>query len=1042
MVNEIVILHLADLHMQKNKIRDIQYIIDALINDIKKFQQEHGITIDCICFTGDLIQRGDYATKYENQFYLATEHLVIPLLCETRLDFDRFFFVPGNHEVDRSVIDEYTEVGIKTELSSTEKINHFIDNLNTRYIERMSEYLNFRDKYLNHYVKSTLLYSTYKFNKGTYTVGVACLNSAWMSSGDNDKGNLIIGERQVDDAFNSIADCSIKIALAHHPTYWLMEHDKYSVDIAYGKYDLILTGHLHNTKDQLIFSGGKSTIYSSCGSLFQGKSEYNGYTIITIKPDANLVTMYFRQYYDTRREFDQATAYCKDGKVDLIYQVGREKNLIALNLVKNIKQQLINQFNKNLLTNLTESSAPKDLKNIFVEPVLALESEYKKEEESKDNIVEFNKLLQQDKNVMFIGKKEIGKTTIIHYICLYYLENYSCLLKLPFLINFNELYLAGKDVIEKYLVKSIIECTNYDYSISREQVKEILNSGECVILIDNFDIRNQKHINILKEFTEKYSSNRYILATNESLYHTISVYQYPYLGIPYEKIYIQTLERKQIRQLINNWFSQSQDDVDIDRFLDRITSHLFHINMPRTPLIISLLLAVCEEQNDYEPINESSLLERFIELILEKLSPEDVKFSTYDYRIKEDYLSQLAWEMVCNDKYCFTDSEYEQITYEYFYEKALSLKKSKFDTLFFEKGILVKNKGHVFFRYKCFFEYFLAKKMQNDAEAYDYLLSTNEFIEFSNEIIFLSGLQRNNIDLLNKIAGKLNNSLDEISQLVNLEDLRAFKIKGLLNVNNDFIEELKKSKLSIEEKDKVLDWNGIDYKFENQLVVKNVQKDNSDDLIEILMLYARVLKNSELIDRSSKISNLKKCIECFCFAIAMIFYVIEKKITKEEVDKTLEYKLHIEDDTIETAKDILKITIPIVFQNIIYEAIGSRKFEEIICDLFKRTENEFVKFMYLFLYADLRLPNYLEYVKEFTNEIKSKDLLHLAFFKLYFYYNLRSMPEAEENELLSLISDIVISIKRTNKFVKDKIMYMLKDRNTDAKTILLKTSEA
>jgi len=61
------ILHISDAHIQKKDESEIREIAEKLINDVLRVQKEQDIKIDLVCFTGDLIQRGDKAIKDENQ---------------------------------------------------------------------------------------------------------------------------------------------------------------------------------------------------------------------------------------------------------------------------------------------------------------------------------------------------------------------------------------------------------------------------------------------------------------------------------------------------------------------------------------------------------------------------------------------------------------------------------------------------------------------------------------------------------------------------------------------------------------------------------------------------------------------------------------------------------------------------------------------------------------------------------------------------------------------------------------------------------------
>lgn len=1038
-----MLLHMADLHINLSDTKDIEIVVNSLIQDLIKFQAQHNKKVNCICFTGDLIQRGDYGFKAENQFDLALKNFIYPLLLELELEFDMFFISPGNHEVDRTVIDSYLDFGLKSKLNNRNSINRFIDNLSPDHLERMHNFINFRDKnFTTHCIDKSLLFSTHKIDFSDFSIGIACLNSTWLSSGDNDFGNLIVGERQVDLAFDKIKNCSYKVSLMHHPTYWLKEEDKRYVDLSLNKFDLVLTGHLHDTKEQLNISSGNRTIFSSCGSLYQGRSDYNGYSIIDIDLEKQNITIYLREYQDKRRVFDKALSICENGQNTYPIRNNPITSVEKVDYVKKMKDEMTQKFNKTLITNITKSMAPKELKLLFVEPNLSRESEYRKEECETEQDLSWDKILESNNNIMFIGKKEVGKSTILYYFCLFYLERFSSKLKVPLIVDFNELP-KGKDILLKHITKAIIEMTDFEIPFTKEAIKKMLKLGDCILLIDNFNLNNLKHLHALNEFIQNYPLNRYIITTNENIFHTINLHDFPSLYINYDQLYIRTFDRNKTRQLIRNWFS-NREEIDIDILLDKITSNLYHINLPRTPLIISLFLAICEEQKDFVPINEAVLLERFIELILERISFKEAKLSTYDYLIKEDYLSYLAWEMVCNNRYCFSENEYYKLTIEYFEEQAFNLRESQFNSLFFEKGILIKHKERVYFRYQCFLEYFIAKKIQKDQAAYNFIVNNSHYTKFYNELIFLSGIQRNNQDLLNFLAHKIRKLALKIKNRINFEELNMFKLdSGAFDFDENIISELQDCKLSIEEKDKILDIDDT-YIPEIQIINKDikVEQEKSSSLINILVLYGRVLRNSELVNRDAKYKGLNLCIESFCMATALLLILVDKKLTYENLNKSIQPENKVEfiqESDIEIIRDILKVTVPLIFQNLIYETAGSRKLQQVILELMQRTSNDFLKFMYIFLYADLKLPNYMDYISKFVNQLNSKLLFQLAFFKLFYYYKFRDLSSKEESHILSIIGDVVLKIKKGNKFRKDLLIAKLKESNSGAKSFLLET---
>ena len=62
-------------------------------------------------------------------FAEAHEHFVIRLWAELDIPRQSFFIVPGNHDVDRTVVRraQFVELGLKGQLNSTASTNAFID---------------------------------------------------------------------------------------------------------------------------------------------------------------------------------------------------------------------------------------------------------------------------------------------------------------------------------------------------------------------------------------------------------------------------------------------------------------------------------------------------------------------------------------------------------------------------------------------------------------------------------------------------------------------------------------------------------------------------------------------------------------------------------------------------------------------------------------------------------------------------------------------------------------------------------------------------
>ena len=94
------LLHLSDLHLGKagagEAWRSRRVLDDAWLEHLDAIRAD-GRPIDLVCFTGDVAQSGQ-----RPQYELATEFFR-ETLERLQVDPSRFFVIPGNHDVDRTV---------------------------------------------------------------------------------------------------------------------------------------------------------------------------------------------------------------------------------------------------------------------------------------------------------------------------------------------------------------------------------------------------------------------------------------------------------------------------------------------------------------------------------------------------------------------------------------------------------------------------------------------------------------------------------------------------------------------------------------------------------------------------------------------------------------------------------------------------------------------------------------------------------------------------------------------------------------------------
>jgi predicted phosphodiesterase len=173
------------------------------------------------------------------------------------LDRDRLLLVPGNHDVDRKRVDAVAEM-VQTGLlagGDQQRIAAVLGDASQRetLLKRHAAYLGFYTAWLD--TEQTLPWWQRMLAINNQRLHVAGLDSAWMSCGNSDRNQLLLGSWQLNQTVDTAdaADADWRLALLHHPWDYLAEFDAREAqrDCRLHR-DLILRGHLHDPDVQRI----------------------------------------------------------------------------------------------------------------------------------------------------------------------------------------------------------------------------------------------------------------------------------------------------------------------------------------------------------------------------------------------------------------------------------------------------------------------------------------------------------------------------------------------------------------------------------------------------------------------------------------------------------------------------------------------------------------------------------------------------------------------------------------------------------------------
>lgn len=1023
------IIHISDFHLDSKPISlKKEQLVDALIADLKKQNVD---TKNCVfVISGDLIDKGGYSFSNTKVAFDYFKTVFVDKLCDRLfVTNDQFFFVPGNHDVNRGKVDAVIENGTMSIVSTIDGVNDFIvkNRESSKYLDRLEDFKTFEEAF---YQESQLIKQLSKFDSCFITknnVGVACLNSSWRSSKENEDGSLIIGEKQIESAVSFLKDTDIKIAVMHHPFEDLIKEDRDKIKpILYKHFDVLLIGHKHqldidftrNFHGTLLISQSNASVADFSDSKYT-----NGYSIINFNKGGETKICY-RKYLTDHEKFVANTDIGSDSDDGcMIIPYPDETQIVktgivdkALNTLENVR---FDNVDEHLFTYGLDPNIPCKINDLFVEPIL---SNIPETHSNPDDIVYYSlsDIIKSPDNYLIYGLKESGKTTLLNKMMVEFTKAYNKVEYIPVCLAFNEL--GNKrisQIIRDYL------------SISSEECRKLLSQNKIVLLVDNISFDDKDKLNDLIEFVQKNPNNRVIVAKEQILENVLPTDFLDYNDtFNFNVVYIQNFKAQQIKSLIKKWFPEQTDDYK--KRINGLIKNFEALSLPRTPLAVTLFLWIIDKQ-EKNPINNSILVQQVVENLLEKTHFENVYQNKFTYQNKIRLIAFIAKEMEDNGdgNYSYRLKYSHLLDYIDTYLKGKSDLKSKtiVDDLV-KRGILAFNdEEYIKFKFDFLFRYFLALYISYDEEFHNKVFALDSCLNYFDEIVYYSGLQTDDEELLEISQQLLSSVFVDFNQdiIQNWDKLDAF-----LNTRQSLAAKMSmkqiKKKPTEKELEKMYDEELKSIPIKRSIEKRTVSKDRPLD--KTLKFASLIFRNLEDLDnqdaRSKALQNIiTSTISLMLYTRdALIYYYLKNNSTPNGFPKNINFEVFIR-------------LLPLLHQVMISDWVGTEKTKLIIKSKIDNHAlnvnlSEFEKFIDIFTYADIRGKDSFEMMKDFLKNNKYRYIKDFGVIKLIIYYYLRSKSKESDNRYLNLISDLKKQLNQIEN--KNAFMKQLSDsRNTDTR---------
>ncbi len=846
-------------------------------------------------------------------------------------------------------------------------------------------------------------------------LGIVAINTSWLSTGGlvrEDKGHLAVSDVVLQTGLNSFPDTLKKIIIGHHPLSDMMEFNERSITAIMQRHAAAyLHGHLHESEPTHTAGAQGSIFVSQCGALYSGVEYFNGYSILSFDTENDHVEVNMRSFYPKRQCFDKALDICENGQ----FYSSNEAKVFWQTHPGNIDfgsifTWLKGEYKKSIHQAFDIGFYKDSLSEVFVEPIISNRPEnlkFRGEENPRNdqNISSIADLAKDKDNLVIHAGRETGKTSLLQKLAIEIIERSEQSLNVPLIINFKELKL-GRDQILRSL-KQAVHPTDLPEGFT---VQQLLKMKVVTIIVDDVNNRDAKKLKQLMDFIKEHEGNRVVLCADGGVFESFGTAWVPDTKTHFSPLFLHCFSTNKLRELVEKW-TKTNNAVTNEKILDRICKNLVEMNIPRTPVMSSIILAILDKNSEFSPINRAVMIEQFVETLLGKGKADEARRETFDYRNKEHYLAFLASKMVTEDTYSYSRIDLSNITSDYFKLYGFSENTDQIINLLIAGRIFSESDGEVRFKYRSVCEYFIAKQMADDEQFRSKILDSDDYLMYQNEIECLSGIKRNDVRLLNQVRTKFFD-IDEEFKHVDV-DLGAF------NELNIHCESSKKLLSSIDkslnaktmtnaERDEILDTNFPKDIGQKQDMYRPIYNDKGHKWIGALMMYSRVLKNTEIMSEKEKkdhlFSALSKWATLALWSIHAVPILVEHKKMKINGQT---YEIVLSPNT--TDEDLfhhLCLAAGLASGALAKSTIATEKLEPIFLASLTDKDLRIIGLYQAFTLLHMSTKKGIEALRKVIKNIKDSNyLLELTIVEVSQFVRMKALERVDREALLNILGD-------------------------------------
>lgn len=714
-------LHISDLHFDAKNNFDQNLVIKSLIEHVELTTEDNN-GLDLIFVTGDIAYSGS-----KSEYIFATEFFD-KLINAGKIEKNRLFVVPGNHDVNRNNI-----IGLARTITSTAESDAYFDpaTICPHIIHGQREYAEWYNTYFEG-VRTFPQHSSCSkpelISINGISLSVSLLNSALFCRDNNDAEKLWIGRRSLHNLCNDVAalNANFDVLLMHHPfSYLACEERVHCERMVEDNFDVVLSGHLHDQETSQRFNGSSSALRIVSGATYQGSPwkkashwiifDQNSATIEPICYHENPKPTWTRDTapFPTNRAIDYTNSF------DLTLA---GSNITGHALATSPSFEIDDQ-------SLFQTRAGKSIlinPRICDVPISAMTELQTYNEFSISHLASISDSLHIEANNEH-GGTVVGKLLL------------------------QELIKSGK----KAAMYHASDLPNYEKKLI-DFLKQNVALENATIIIDDYD--PSFHKKLFGEIVKTGIVSRIILIVPvRSITGSLDIHPVQ-STFKFINLHIWGLDRPRIRQAAIEIFD-SNDESIISAAVDKTYSDLNTLCIPLTPSNVIMYLHILWKESEFYPLDRISIIDRYLSETLTKSS--DIFVGSFNVRNKFDLLSSFCYKLFSDGKANFTDIDFIEHCKQYTSRSLLEFDYNDVLSHLKTSRIIVKYGSQNYFRYSFLYSYFVGRYVALKPDALAVMLKDKKYQSLNGLVEVICGLSNDPSILVKDLRDEIKKLLEE-----------------------------------------------------------------------------------------------------------------------------------------------------------------------------------------------------------------------------------------------------------------------------------------